>query len=145
MKLPTSWYQGTTFSMGYAQKTKNSHWTGIWKVRLNIHGRQQVKGVHYWEMYSPMVHWASIQFALALSILNGWYTAQMDFVLAYPQADFEETICMEVPKDFQCEGYDPGEVVLELHKNLYGQKQAGQVWYKHLTQLLTTVHRFTQC
>jgi len=115
-----------------------------WKARLNIHGGQQVHGVHYWETYSPMVRWASIRFALALSILNGWYTAQMDFVLAYPQADIEETLYMEVPVHFECEGYARGELVLELHKNLYGQKQAGRVWYKHLSHLLTTVHGFTQ-
>ncbi len=115
-----------------------------WKAHLNIHGGQQVKGVHYWETYSPMVCWALIRFALALSILNGWYTAQMDFVLAYPQADIEEMLYMEIPSDFTCEGYAPGELVLELHKNLYGQKQAGRMWYKHLTCLLTAVHGFTQ-
>jgi len=37
--------------------------TGVvykWKACLNIHGGQQVKGVHYWETYSLMVRWASI-------------------------------------------------------------------------------------
>jgi len=70
--------------------------------------------------------------------------AQMDFVLAYPQANIEETLYMVIPVNFECEGYAPKELVLELHKNLYGQKQAGRIWYKHLTRLLTTVHGFTQ-
>ncbi len=61
-----------------------------WKAHLNIHGGQQVKGVHYWDTYSPMVRWASIRLALALAILGGWYTAQMDFVLAYPQASVKD-------------------------------------------------------
>jgi len=34
--------------------------------------------------------------------------------------------------------------VLELYKNLYGQKQAGCIWYKHLVCLLTQEHRFVQ-
>jgi len=31
-----------------------------WKARLNVHGGRQVKGLHYWDTYSPMVCWASI-------------------------------------------------------------------------------------
>jgi len=26
-----------------------------WKTHWNIHGGQQVKGVHYWDTYSPIV------------------------------------------------------------------------------------------
>jgi len=93
---------------------------------------------------TPMVHWASIWLVLALSIIHGWHTAQMDFVLAYPQADIEVPLFMEIPKGFDPEGYARGELVLELRRNLYGQKQAGRVWFKHLSRLLTTEHGFTQ-
>jgi hypothetical protein len=31
-----------------------------WKARLNVHGGKQVKNVHYWETYSPVVKWSSI-------------------------------------------------------------------------------------
>jgi len=103
-----------------------------WKARLNIHGGMQVKGIHYWDTYSPMVRWSSIRLALALSILHGWHMAQMDFVLAYPQADIEVPLYMKMPRGFTCKGYEADEVVLELQKNLYGQKQAGRIWYKHL-------------
>jgi len=103
-----------------------------------------VKGVHYWDTYSPMIRWASIRLALALSIIHGWHTAQMDFVLAYPQADIEVPLFMEIPRGFECKGYEKGELVLQLRKNLYGQKQAGCIWYRHLARLLTPKHRFTQ-
>jgi len=104
-----------------------------WKACLNIHGGQQVKGVHCWDTYICMVCWASIRLALALSILGGWYTAQMDFVfLAYPQANIEKTLYMKIPKHFEPEGYAHGELILELWKNLYGQKQMGCIWYQHL-------------
>ena len=49
-----------------------------------------------------------------------------------------------MPRGVKCEGFEPKEVVLALHKNLYGQKQAGRVWYQHLTRLLTTKHGFKQ-
>jgi hypothetical protein len=31
-----------------------------WKARLNVHGGKQIKNVHYWEKYSPIVKWSSI-------------------------------------------------------------------------------------
>jgi len=51
---------------------------------------------------------------------------------------------MKMPKGFSCEGYEANEVVLELQKNLYGQKQAGCIWCEHLAQLLTEIHEFIQ-
>jgi len=54
-----------------------------WKVRLNIHGGQQEYGIHYTETYSPVVNWSSVRLITILSIINRWYTKQVDFVLAY--------------------------------------------------------------
>ena len=41
-----------------------------WKVRLNLHGGQQEKGVNYNNTYSPVVGWFSICLLLALSLLS---------------------------------------------------------------------------
>ena len=105
-----------------------------WKARLNIHGGQQEYGVNYWETFAPVVTWISIRLVLILSILLVWYTRQIDFVLAYPQAQIETPLWMEVPKGVTIHGMpkQSKDYVLELKKNLYGQKQAGRVWYKHL-------------
>jgi Reverse transcriptase (RNA-dependent DNA polymerase) len=61
-----------------------------------------------------------------------WYTVQIDFVLAYPQADVECDLFMKIPKGFEIEGKSRSIQVLKLVKNLYGQKQAGRVWNQHL-------------
>jgi histone deacetylase 1/2 len=59
-------------------------------------------------------------------------------MLAYPQADIETELFMEVPKGFEfqqsCKTH-----CLRLIKNLYGQKQAGRVWNKHLHKGLTSM------
>jgi Reverse transcriptase (RNA-dependent DNA polymerase) len=59
------------------------------KARLNIHGGQQELGVNFWETYPPVVTWAAISLFLALAIICGWKSTQIDFVLAYPQAPGE--------------------------------------------------------
>ena len=58
-----------------------------WKARINSHGGQQIKGVHYDETYSPVLGCASITSALLLGQINQWSTHQITFFLAFPQAD----------------------------------------------------------
>jgi Reverse transcriptase (RNA-dependent DNA polymerase) len=106
------------------------------KARLNIHGGQQQYGINYWETYAPVVTWAAIRLILVLVIIYSWHTLQIDFVLAYPQADVECDLYMKIPKGFIIQGVSGKTHALKLIKNLYGQKQAGQVWNQHLHKTL---------
>ena len=109
------------------------------KARLNVHGGKQEFGENYFETYAPVVTWFSIRLLLVLSLINNWYTRQVDFVLAYPQADIEFDMYMELPKGIETK-YGNGKThVLKLLKNLYGQKQAGRVWNQHLVKGLTDI------
>jgi hypothetical protein len=115
-----------------------------WKARLTIDGSKQRYGVHYDDTYSPVVTWAATRFFLTQSILHGWYSRQLDFLLAYTQADVERELYMEVPKMVTTPtGTRTKDYVLKLTKNLYGQKQAGRVWYLHLVKHLLRMG-FTQ-
>ncbi len=69
-----------------------------YKARLNVHGGKQEYGINYFETYAPVVTWFSIWLLLVLSILNKWYTRQVDFILTYPQADVEFDMYMDLPK-----------------------------------------------
>ena len=69
-----------------------------WKARLNVHGGQQVKGIHFWETFAPVVTWASIRLVLILAQVMKWHTRQIDFVLAFPQAPAETDLHIEMPK-----------------------------------------------
>jgi hypothetical protein len=68
------------------------------KSRLNIHGGKQKHGINYWETYSPVVTWFSIRLCLILTLLLGWKTRQIDFVLAFPQAEVECDLFMQLPR-----------------------------------------------
>ena len=48
-----------------------------WKARLNVHGGQQVHGIHYWDTYAPVVTWQTVRFFLILSLILGWQSRQL--------------------------------------------------------------------
>lgn len=93
-----------------------------WKARLNIHGGKQEYGINYWETYAPTLSWPTIWLFLNLMILNNWQSRQVDFVLAFPQADVECNLYMEIPVSFKLD-QDPKLYVLKLKRNLYGQSK----------------------
>jgi endonuclease I len=75
-----------------------------WRARLNIHGGQQEKGINFWEMYAPVVQWVLIRIFLIAALINGWHSRQLDFVLAYPQANIECDLYMVIPAGFNVNG-----------------------------------------
>ena len=110
-----------------------------WKARLNVHGGKQTYAVNYFETFAPVVQWISIRLILVLALLNNWHTRQIDFVLAYPQANIEFDMYMELPAGIETK-YGNGKThVLQLLKNLYGQKQAGRVWSQHMSKGLRSI------
>ena len=113
-----------------------------WKARLNLHGGKQEYGVNYWETYAATLAWPPIRFMLTLSIIKSWHTRQIDFTLAYPQADVECDLYMDLPKGFEV-SRDNDQYCLQIIKNIYGQKQAGRTWALHLKKGLLSIG-FTQ-
>ena len=43
---------------------------------------------------------------------------------------------MGIPKGFQIKEGNTKDCVLELHGNFYSRKQAGEIWYTYLTNIL---------
>ena len=116
-----------------------------YKARLNIDGSKMRPGVHYDLTYAPVASWTSVRLLMALTALNGWHTKQIDYVLAFPQAPVEKELFMRIPRGFEVEGVDdPKNYVLKLHRNVYGQKQAGRVWNRYLVKKLTEDVGFVQ-
>ena len=113
-----------------------------WKAQLNIHSGKQEYGVHYyWETYAATLAWPTICFMLMLSIIKSWHTWQIDFTLAYSQADVECDLYMELPKGFKV-SQGSNQYCLEIIKNIYGQKQTGRTWALHLKGAFYLLHLF---
>ena len=89
--------------------------------------------------HSPVVSWFTCRILLLHSLIFRWHTRQIDFVLAYPQADIEQPLYMKLPHGIKVKNKHKKTHVLKLRKNLYGQRQAGRVWFKHLTSKLKEI------
>ena len=115
-----------------------------YKARLNIDGSRMIPGEHYDQTYAPVASWTSVRLVLALASIHNWHTTQIDYVLAFPQAPVERDIYMEIPKGFEVSKDKRKEYVLQIHRNIYGQKQAGRVWNKYLVDKLVNKVGFKQ-
>jgi Reverse transcriptase (RNA-dependent DNA polymerase) len=71
---------------------------------------------------------------LILSILEGWSTWQLDFVMAYPQDDISsDQVYIEIPKGFEFKG-SRDMPCLHVLKNIFGGKDASRTWNLHLVK-----------
>ena len=76
----------------YPDGSLNKH-----KARLCAHGGQQTWGQDYWDTYAPVVTWASVRLLLIVAKLHKLESKSIDFVLAFPQADLDVPVFMELP------------------------------------------------
>ena len=101
-----------------------------YNARLAFDGSRMREGEDYDKTYAPVASWMSIRLLLTFVVAFGWHTQQVDYVAAYTQAPIDRDMYMEFPRGFTVPGgVDRKAFVLKLHRNLYGQKQAGRVWY----------------
>ena len=115
------------------------------KARLAFDGSRMREGEDYDKTYAPMALWMSIHLLLTFVMAFGFQAQQGDYVAAYTQAPIDQDMYMEFPRGFKVPGsVDRKDVVLKLHRNLYGQEQAGRVWYEYLCKRLVTKAGFVQ-
>ncbi len=83
-----------------------------------------------------MVNMLMVCLLLALCNIHGLESKSIDFFLAFPQADLDEDIWMELPTGIVVSGKadESWVYVLKLKKSLYGLKQASLNWFEKLKQ-----------
>jgi hypothetical protein len=105
------------------------------KARICAHGGMQRWGDNYWETYSPVINTISVKLLLVIAKVHGLDSKAIDFVLAFPQAELDVDIWMDLPIGFEpIENSGSSQYVLKLRANLYGLKQGSHNWYKKLRQ-----------
>ena len=103
-----------------------------WKSRLNLGGHKMEEFIDYYLTYAPALAWSTIRLFLSLSVIHGWKTRQLDFVLAYPQAPASKVRYMELPKGVHMPGLDRNKHCLKILQNIYGARDAGRTWFLYL-------------
>ena len=111
----------------YPDGSLNKH-----NARICAHGGQQTWGQQYLDTYAPVVTWDSVRLLLILAKIHNLDSKNIDFVLAFPQANLPIHVYMELPA-----GVTPiDEVdsnrqryVLRLDNSLYGLKCRGHNWF----------------
>ena len=78
--------------------------------------------------------WQTVRIFMILSLIQGWASRQLDFVMADPQSPAEKPLYMCLPRGYHHQGISKDTHVLKLVDNIYGQKQARHVWNQHLDE-----------
>lgn len=103
------------------------------KARLVAQGFNQIKGLNYDEVFSPVVNFSIIRLFFTIFVcLFKWLNVQIDVNNAYLYAKLNETIYMQQP-----EGYVKKKgLVCKLRKALYGLHQSSRQWFFEMDDVL---------
>lgn len=101
------------------------------KARFCVRGDLQQAGRDFFETWSPLVQWSTVQLMLVLSTLWGMHSAQCDITAAFVHSDLKpnEHIYIHQPRGFVRGGSD---YVLKLNKTLYGMRQSPKYFFDYL-------------
>jgi hypothetical protein len=112
------------------------------KARLVAQGFSQKFGTYYDMTYSPVIDFTSFRWLLNFTIQHDLEMQMVDIQTAYLYGSLDKEIYMKVPSGFpefqDTKGLKNPSVC--LHKSIYGLKQAGRIWYKHLESFLKEKH-----
>lgn len=107
------------------------------KARLCVRGDQMVD-LNPFDTYSPVVAWSTIRLMLIMAVILDLKTTQVDYTNAFVQAKAAPGTFIEMPRMFEKQGF-----ILELNRNLYGQRDAPIRFFEHLKDGLSQ-RQFTQ-
>ena len=81
--------------------------------------------------------WASVRLLLVVAKIHGLKSKSIDSIFAFPQADLDVQVYMELPAGVNPINVSDGNqrrYVLKLNKSLNGLKQAGFNWFEKLRE-----------
>jgi len=79
---------------------------------------------------SPVVSWVTVRLMMIFGLLLSLQSKSIDFSNAFVQAELESPVFLEIPQGY--ESKETGDMVLELHRSLYGQIEAPKLWCEKL-------------
>ena len=117
----------------FAVKCDSKGFVVRFKARLVAKGFRQRHGVDYDETFAPTPNWSSVLLLTALTLVFGWVMHQLDAETAFQIPKLDKTVAMEPPQGTVDSN---SRWIWELLKCLYGLKQSGRYWNKHVHAFL---------
>ncbi len=99
-----------------------------YKARLVARGFSQREGEDYDQVFAPVLGMESFRLIVSIAVNKGWFLETMDVTGAYLYGKLDTPILMQPPAGI--------EGCWVLDKALYGMKQAGRIWHKHILKVL---------
>ncbi|MBW0511478.1 hypothetical protein O181_051193 [Austropuccinia psidii MF-1] len=100
-----------------------------------MQGHWQIKGLNFDELFAPMQTFTSLRCLFSAVSKFNWPVQKFEVTTAHLHSNVEEDIYIQPPPGM----YLKEGAVLNLRKVLYGLKQAGRCWWKHLSSVLRDI------
>ena len=105
-----------------------------YKARLVARGFTQRFGYDYDETFSPVIKATTLRLLIGIAAAYQWEIVHWDAITAFLNGELTEQVYMHTPPGHKV----PGKVC-QLHKAIYGLKQAGREWYQFANRALSKI------
>ena len=105
------------------------------RARLVAKGFLQRYGVHFIEVFSPVVKYTTVRIVFAIATHNDWIIIRIDVRRAFLYGLLDEEIYIDQPEGFIISGKE--DLVYRLRKAIYGLRQSPRAWRNFLLPILT--------
>ena len=120
----------------FRKKRKPSGEVYRYKSRLCVRGDLQKGTYDSNDTFAPVVEWPTIRTLFTLGVLDNWASASIDFKNAFVQSTLPQPIYLELPPGYAKANPQHSGSVLKVHKSLYGDRRAANLWYRKLRSSL---------
>lgn len=117
----------------YKIKHKSDGCIKRFKERLVGKGYDQIEGLDYSYIFSPVAKLTTFILVIALSSFHNWHLHQLDINNVFLHGELHEDVYVIVPHGIRT---SKSNQVCKLVKSLYGLKQASKKWYEKLASLV---------
>lgn len=124
----------------YKLKLKSDGTVDRYKARLVTKGFNQVQGLDYHEIFSPVAKCVTVRLMFSVVAARGWPLHQVDINNTFLQCFLDEKVYMTPPEGYH--NAKEGQACC-LKRSLYGLKQASRQWNAEITKHLISFG-FTQ-